>query len=260
GEPRLGAILLGGLRDGVGQDERLVALPAGIVQLAVEERLLVREPAKRELLGRRRSALHEPQLGGRGVVPRAAREMRLELRVPVLHGEIAELTPRRLQAKLHARVGGVERAEAGEALAELEAAAVPVANLVAVAEVNALALLDRLGAARLGALILLRVFLVTAFRRHGEDAGFLLIVRRGQDFPVIEEACLADKHELPQLLTATGLAARGMPDQPAVRVRRKWMGRVAIDHEEEGLAGEQPLATAGVLAGDGKRGRRALIL
>src|SRR5262249_37897188 len=154
-------------------------------------------------------------LGGGRVVPRAAREKILELQAPVLHlVELPELPPRRLQAKLNRRVGGVERAEPGELLAELQAAAIPVPDALALGQVDADALATELAGRRARTL------------RARPGSGFLLERR-------FDRLDLGEQEELAELLAAAGLAARGIADEPAVSVGRQRMGRVAVEHEEE---------------------------
>src|SRR5207247_10984444 len=141
---------------------------------------------------------------------------------------------------LHRRIGRIQRTKGGEALAERETALVNLAALAAIGEKRAPALFDRFRARWLRTFATLGILLVGALGGHDEDAGFLPVLRRGHDFALLPEARVRDEQELAQLLPPAGLAAGGMTDQPTVRIGRQGMRRVALDHEQEGFAGEQP--------------------
>src|SRR5207248_5611861 len=93
--------------------------------------------AQGQRLGGQRTGVREPRLRRGGIAPWARGEMRLELRVPLLDAEIAQLPPRGLQAELHRRIRSIQRPESGEPLAELEAALRALTALAAIGEKRA---------------------------------------------------------------------------------------------------------------------------
>src|SRR5262249_19469483 len=109
-QPGLGGIVLGGVASGVAEDERFEALPAGVIELSVQERPCVGLPAIGQRPGRRAGATRKPKLGGGGIVPRAIRVIDQKAGVPLSRRlKVAQVSSGCLQGKLNGRVAGIER-------------------------------------------------------------------------------------------------------------------------------------------------------
>ena len=71
---------------------------------------------------------------------------------------------------------------------------------------------------------------------------------------------LPDDEELAQLVAPPRLTAAAVAEEPPVGVRRQWVRRVALGHQQEHLAGHFPLAESDVAHGRGERRRRGLVV
>src|SRR5262249_13717198 len=114
GEPGFGRMILGGAAGGVLQHERLQILPASVVQVAVQIRSLIGEPADGETARLRSAAAGEPDFRLGGIVPGALLHDVLEAAVPIDAAEaLAEIALGGLQAELDRRIGSIERTKRG---------------------------------------------------------------------------------------------------------------------------------------------------
>ncbi len=199
----------------------------------------------------------KPQLRGGSVVPGAGAVLGLELRVPLLgSGEVAEVAAGGLEAKLQRRVGAEQRPVGGQPLANLQAALVPVPRLRQVSQGCEASVPHRLGAAGLrltAARALLGPGLPFGLGGGPTDGtnprllGRVVLLDRPPSFPevLLRERALAYDQELAQLVASARLAAGVVADQPAVRLCRERVSRVAVHHEQERFMGERPLSQAG---------------
>src|SRR5207248_1091056 len=131
------------------EHHRTLPLPAVVIKLPIQEGTEGRLPAEGHRLGRRSTAILEPEFGSRGLAPGTLHVLLDEARVP-LPGclPFAELPAGRLETELHRRVGGIKRAERRQPVANLQAAAEPLTRVLLAAQQDQVSLL--LDAAVLG--------------------------------------------------------------------------------------------------------------
>ena len=132
GEPGPCRTLLSRVAGGVFQLQRPGAVPARIVEIAVQERLLRGQLALSQGLGQPAVAVaRQPQLRGGGIVPRSFGVKLHVLLIPFVGRlEVAQLPAQCLQAELQRRIGSVERPERLELFTKGQAAAVPLPGLL----------------------------------------------------------------------------------------------------------------------------------